>query len=90
MDNYSYYLGKSFEEYEGKWIAIKDQKVIVASEDLSQVFETLKKRGITLQGIAIASIPPKDAALICACEDQESKVLNFSEATCPLSVTQSL
>ena len=64
MDNYQYYLKHSFKEYEGKWIAIKESKVVVADKNFKALVKKLKSKDLKLSEVSIASIPPKDVALI--------------------------
>ncbi len=61
---FSAHLKELEPKYRGKFLAIKDQKVIAAEENLEKLLATLKEKGIDLDLVFIASIPPKDVALI--------------------------
>ena len=64
MDDYKFYLDNTFEEYSGKWIAIKNEKVVGASADLEELSEELTTKGISLKDVLIASVPRRDIALV--------------------------
>ncbi len=65
MTNYSWYLNQTLEGFEGKWVAIADESVVAADEDLMKL--TAKVKALcALEHVSFVKVPPKDA-LVYAC-----------------------
>ena len=41
--NFDFYVKADLTKYEGKWIAIVDQKIVAASDSVKEVFAKVKK-----------------------------------------------
>lgn len=52
------------QEYGSKFLAIKDQKVLAAEEEMERLLDILEKRGVDVNLVFVASIPPKGVASI--------------------------
>ncbi|MDI6806927.1 MAG: DUF5678 domain-containing protein, partial [Candidatus Aenigmarchaeota archaeon] len=52
------------QKFQGKFIAIKDKKILYADEDIDKVIAWLKKKKIDTNLVFIWSIPPKGIAAI--------------------------
>ena len=63
----SKWLAENFESvrqrFEGKFVALKGEKIIVSSESYLQLKETLEKENIDLATVLIDFIPPKNLIL---------------------------
>ena len=46
MNDYEWYCKNDLRKYSGKWVAIKNKKVIAAGEDLKVVLETASKKNM--------------------------------------------
>lgn len=64
-ENYKWYIENGLQEYEGKWVAILNKKVIGASKNAEMLIKKLKNKG-TIDGVAFAHIPSSKEALVYA------------------------
>ncbi|MFB0544640.1 MAG: DUF5678 domain-containing protein [Asgard group archaeon] len=51
-------------EFEAKFIAVKDQKVLVAEDDIKKLLDILEEKGVDTNSVFITSIPSRGAASI--------------------------
>jgi hypothetical protein len=52
------------EKHKGKWIVIKNKKIVIAANNLDKIYKTIKKRGINIDGALIEYIPKSDEVWI--------------------------
>lgn len=52
------------QKYRNKFLAIKDQKILIVKEDGEELLNILEKEGIDINTVFITSIPPKGVASI--------------------------
>lgn len=62
-NNYKWYIDHDLAEYSGKWIAIRDEKVIASNEDFKKLAKEVTKK-FKLSDVFLARIPEKGVALV--------------------------
>lgn len=62
-DDHKWYMEHDLIEYSGKWVAIRDEKVIAAEEDFKKLVKEVTKR-FKLSEVFLARIPEKGVALV--------------------------
>jgi len=68
MDRDSKWFGENFDEFkkrfEGKTIAVKDEKILSVGDDIQELINKLEEIGEDSRWIYVTSIPPKDVVFI--------------------------
>ena len=63
MTNYSWFLESDLTGFEGKWIAIKEEKVVASSETLKHLFKEVKNRFST-DDVSFVKVPSSKEAIV--------------------------
>lgn len=62
------WVAKNFErlshEYEGKYIAVKEEHVVADSDDFEELLRMLRERGVDPRSVYVDSIAPRSFACI--------------------------
>ncbi|MFH0775310.1 MAG: DUF5678 domain-containing protein [bacterium] len=61
--NYEWYIKTDTNEYAGKWIAIVNQKIVVAGEDAKKVYQQAKEN-YPKEKPSLAKVPTKDTFIL--------------------------
>lgn len=62
MSNYSWFLNADVSEFEGKWIAILDERVVASSEHLKSIMEEVKTK-YAQEKVSLVKIPSSKEAI---------------------------
>ena len=58
------HLKELSEKYGGKFFAIKDKNILIATDSIDEILSFLEKEGVDVNQVFITSIPPKGVASI--------------------------
>jgi hypothetical protein len=52
--------GEIKKKYKGKWIVIKNKKIVLVADNLDKIYEMIEKKKINIDGALIEYIPKSD------------------------------
>lgn len=64
-DNYEWYIKADTGEYDGKWVAIVNQKIVVSGDDAEKVYREAERKHPKVK-ISIAKVPDKEILVLLA------------------------
>ena len=61
--NYEWYIKSNTEKYTGKWIVIKDNRIVASGDDAERVYQTAHKKYPRAK-LSITKVPDKDTLIL--------------------------